>query len=90
MNGDEEETLDIYGRRDHSGHEGHGLRQGLIERMLGLTLVILAILIVSTVLFAALVTISVAYISLVATHFVLPAADRSRADQPYPYRADTP
>lgn len=45
-------------------------------RMLGLTLVILAIAIVSTVLFAALVTISIAYISLVAAHYVLPAADR--------------
>jgi len=45
-------------------------------RMLGLTLIILAITIVSTVLFAALVTISIAYISLVATHYVLPAADR--------------
>jgi hypothetical protein len=47
-----------------------------VVRMLGLTLVILVILIVSTVLFAALVTISVAYISLVATRYVLPAADR--------------
>jgi hypothetical protein len=45
-------------------------------RMLALTLIILAILVVSTVLFAALVTISVAYISLVATRYVLPAADR--------------
>jgi hypothetical protein len=45
-------------------------------RMLALTLIILAILVVSTVLIAALVTISVAYISLVATRYVLPAADR--------------
>jgi len=45
-------------------------------RLLALTLVILAILIVSTILFAALVTISVAYVSLVATRYVLPAADR--------------
>jgi hypothetical protein len=47
-----------------------------LGRLLGLTLVILAILIVSTILFAALLTISVAYTSLVATRYVLPAADR--------------
>jgi hypothetical protein len=45
-------------------------------RMLGLTLVVLAILLVSTILFAALITISVAYVSLVGTRYVLPAADR--------------
>jgi len=45
-------------------------------RLLGLTLVVLVILLVSTVLFAALVTISVAYVSLVGTRYVLPAADR--------------
>jgi hypothetical protein len=47
-----------------------------IGRLLGLTLVILLILLVSAVLFAALVTISVAYVSLVASRYVLPAADR--------------
>ena len=46
MNGDEEEHARDLRPRDHPGHEGHGRRQGLIERMLRLTLVILAILIV--------------------------------------------
>jgi hypothetical protein len=45
-------------------------------RMLLLTLVVLAILVVSTVLFAALLTISLAYVSLATTRYVLPAADR--------------
>ena len=45
-------------------------------RMLGLTLLIGVILAVSTVLFAALLTISVAFVCLVATRYVLPAADR--------------
>ena len=47
-----------------------------LGRLLGLTIVILAILVVSTILFAALLTISVAFISLVASRYVLPAADR--------------
>ncbi len=45
-------------------------------RMLLLTLVVLAILVASTVLFAALLTISLAYVSLATTRYVLPAADR--------------
>jgi hypothetical protein len=45
-------------------------------RMLLLTLVVLAILIASTVLFAALLTISLGYVSLATTRYVLPAADR--------------
>lgn len=45
-------------------------------RMFALTAVLTAILIASTVLFAALLTVSVAFVSLVATRYVLPAADR--------------
>jgi hypothetical protein len=45
-------------------------------RMFVLTLLIAAVLIASTVLFAAIVTVSVAYVSLVGTRYVLPAADR--------------
>jgi hypothetical protein len=45
-------------------------------RMLGLTLVIVAVLLISTALFAALLTVSVAFVSLLATRYVLPAADR--------------
>jgi hypothetical protein len=45
-------------------------------RMLLLTLVVLAILVASTVLFAALLTVSLAYVSLATTRYVLPAADR--------------
>jgi hypothetical protein len=45
-------------------------------RMAGLTALLAALLIVSTILFAALLMISVAYASLVATRFVLPLADR--------------
>ena len=41
-----------------------------------LALVLLVILAISTVLFAALLTISVAFCALVACHYVLPAADR--------------
>jgi hypothetical protein len=57
-----------------------------LGRMLGLTIVILAILTVSTILFAALLTISVAYVSLVGSRYVLPAADRfeGRATVPIP------
>ena len=45
-------------------------------RMFALTVLLTAVLVVSTVLFAALLTVSVAYVSLVATRYVLPAADR--------------
>jgi hypothetical protein len=45
-------------------------------RMFALTALIVAILAISTVLFVALLTISVAFVSLVATRYVLPAADR--------------
>ena len=45
-------------------------------RMFALTALIVAILALSTVLFAALLTISVAFVSLVATRYVLPVADR--------------
>jgi hypothetical protein len=44
--------------------------------MFALTAVIVAVLAISTVFFAALFSISVAYVSLVATRYVLPAADR--------------
>jgi hypothetical protein len=55
-------------------------------RLLALTLVVMAILLVSTVLFAALVTISVAYVSLVGTRYVLPAADRFEGRPTVPIR----
>jgi uncharacterized membrane protein YesL len=45
-------------------------------RMFALTFVIVALLLISTALFAALLTVSVAFVSLVATRYVLPAADR--------------
>lgn len=45
-------------------------------RMFGLTLVIVSLLLISTALFAALLTVSVAFVSLLATRYVLPAADR--------------
>lgn len=45
-------------------------------RMFGLTALIVVILAVSTVLFVALLTVSVAIVSLVATRYVLPVADR--------------
>ena len=45
-------------------------------RMFGLTVVIAVLAVVSTIAFAALVTISVAFIALVACHMVLPDADR--------------
>jgi O-antigen ligase len=48
-------------------------------RMGGLGLVLALILIVSTVAFAALLTVSVAYAALVAARFVLPMADRFEA-----------
>ncbi len=45
-------------------------------RMFFLTALLTALLVASTVLFAAVVTVSVAYVSLVAARYVLPAADR--------------
>ncbi|MDP8904151.1 MAG: hypothetical protein M3N29_02330 [Chloroflexota bacterium] len=45
-------------------------------RMFALTFVLVALLVVSTVFLAALLTISVAYASLVSTRYVLPAIDR--------------
>jgi hypothetical protein len=47
-----------------------------LGRIFVLSLVITTVLVVSTVLFAALLTVSVAYVSLVATRYMLPAADR--------------
>lgn len=53
-------------------------------RMFALTTLIFLTLIVSTILFAALLTVSVAFTSLFATRYVLPAADRleKRATKP--------
>jgi hypothetical protein len=48
----------------------HPLRFGL------LVVIVAAIILASTVLFAAVITISVAYVMLVTAHYVLPAADR--------------
>ncbi|HWH36398.1 MAG TPA: hypothetical protein VNT28_01300, partial [Candidatus Limnocylindrales bacterium] len=45
-------------------------------RMLALTFLIGALILISVFLFAALLTVSVAYVSLVGTRYVLPAADR--------------
>jgi hypothetical protein len=45
-------------------------------RMFALTVVVVLVTVVSTIAFAALVTISVAFIALVACHVVLPDADR--------------
>lgn len=55
-------------------------------RIFVLTLVIGAITLISTVLIVTLLTVSVAYVSLVATRYVLPAADRfeGRATLPIP------
>lgn len=50
-------------------------------RMFALTFVIAAILVASTALFAALLTVSVAFVSLVAARYVLPAADRLEGRQ---------
>ncbi|MDP9271345.1 MAG: hypothetical protein M3P14_10315 [Chloroflexota bacterium] len=48
-------------------------------RMLGLALIAALILLASTVAFAALLSISLAYVALVACRYVLPAADRLEA-----------
>jgi hypothetical protein len=72
--------------------EGLGLRARLAlaglavigrpVRMLVLTLVVLVLLAVSTVLFAAIVLISVAYIALVSSRVVLPLVDEVEARLP--------
>jgi hypothetical protein len=48
----------------------HPLRMGLLVVIVGL------VMLASTILFAAVLTISVAFVMLVAAHYVLPAADR--------------
>jgi len=45
-------------------------------RMAGLTILLFVLLVISAVFFAALLTISVAYLSLVTARYVLPIADR--------------
>ena len=45
-------------------------------RMFALTVVVMVVTVVSTIAFAALVTISVAFVALVACHMVLPDTDR--------------
>ena len=45
-------------------------------RMFALTVVVVLVTVVSTIAFAALVTISVAFVALVGCHMVLPDADR--------------
>lgn len=51
-------------------------------RVVALTLVVTAILIVSTVLFAAILLVSVAYVSLVSARYVLPMLDALEARLP--------
>jgi hypothetical protein len=55
-------------------------------RLTLLALAVAVVLAISTLLFAALLTISVAYCALVACHYILPAADRfeGRATVPVP------
>src|SRR6185503_3149628 len=48
----------------------HPLRMGLLVVIVG------AVMLASTILFAAVLTVSVAFVMLVAAHYVLPAADR--------------
>jgi hypothetical protein len=72
--------------------EGLGLRRrlalaGLVVigrpgRVLALTAILVVILAVSTVLFAAIVLVSVAYVSLVGARYVLPLADSLEARLP--------
>ena len=52
---------------------------GFPLRFGALTLVLLIVLAISTVLFVALLTVGIAFIALLATRFVLPAADRFEA-----------
>jgi hypothetical protein len=51
-------------------------------RMTLLTVVVGAILVLSTVVFPAVVLVSVVYVSLVATRYVLPLADRLEGRTP--------
>ena len=51
-------------------------------RVLALTLVVVVILAISTVLFAAILLISVAYVALVSSHVVLPLVDEVEARLP--------
>ena len=55
-------------------------------RFVALVLTCAVLLIASTVLFAALVTVTIAFVALVANHYALPAADRleRRPTQPLP------
>jgi hypothetical protein len=72
--------------------EGLGLRRrfalaGLVVigrpgRVAALTIVVAAILIVSTVLFAAILLVSVAYVALVSARYVLPMLDALEARMP--------
>lgn len=67
-------------RREALGLRGRLALAGVVVigrpmRSLALTVVVTAILVVSTVLFAALVIVSVAYVSLVSARYVLPLAD---------------
>lgn len=68
-------------RREGLGLRGRLALAGLAVigrpgRLLALTFVILAILLVSTILFAALVMVSVAYVSVVSARYVLPMVDQ--------------
>ena len=72
--------------------DGLGLRRRLVlaglvvigrpGRVAALTVVVTAILIVSTVLFAAILLVSVAYVSLVSARYVLPMLDALEARLP--------
>ncbi len=72
--------------------EGIGLRRRLVlaglvvigrpGRVAALTLVVTVILVVSTVLFAAILLVSVAYVSLVSARYVLPMLDALEARLP--------
>jgi len=53
-------------------------------RYAGLLLVVLVVLIASTILFAALLTISIAFVALLLSHYTLPAADRLEQRQTQP------
>jgi hypothetical protein len=72
--------------------EGMGLRRRLMlaglvvigrpGRSLALTMVVIAVLAVSTVLFAAILLVSVAYVSIVSARYVLPMLDALEARLP--------
>jgi uncharacterized membrane protein YesL len=53
-------------------------------RYAGLLAVVLIVLIASTLLFAALLTISIAFVALLLSHYTLPAADRLEQRQTQP------